>query len=330
MGNQKFDRSKKGGSTPDKGDYLRAGKDPEVMENVAEAEKKGGFRIRSRSLQRSVYAGIRRTFLKKITETMPELPEVEIIRRYCRDRVLHKKIEKILIQSRSLLKVSEGTFRRHIYRKTFQASKRHGKYLFLRSDDGYHLVLHFGMTGRIDYGRLSDKTPEHAIFTLILSEGHKFSYTSVRKFGFVTVVPDKQDFIESKGLGPDISDLDEKEFRKIFSGSRSMIKTAMMDQAKMAGLGNVYTDEILYQAGYHPETPMEDIDDDGLKKIFGKTKRVINRSIKAKASPERMPEGFLINRREEGAACGICTGKIKKIEVGGRSTYFCASHQEMV
>jgi formamidopyrimidine-DNA glycosylase len=102
-----------------------------------------------------------------------------------------------------------------------------------------------------------------------------------------------------------------------------------MNQKMLAGLGNIYTDEILFQARIHPKTPVGKLGEEKLRTMYERMRAVLARAIDAKADPGKMPRGFLLPHREEEDACPGCGGKVRKTTVSGRPSYFCPSCQSL-
>lgn len=258
---------------------------------------------------------------------MPELPDVEVYRGYLARTVLHKKITDVEINDKQILDASPKEIKKLKGRK-FEDVSRQGKYCFLRISDGRFLVLHFGMTGDVEYYK-DKKDPDKGQVIFTFSDGHKFAFINVRKLGKVYLKNSKEDFVEKKGIGPDSSSLSKKEFSEIMDSKRGSIKGALMDQKSLSGIGNIYGDEILYQAGIRPDRKMKDIGEKEISEIHKQTMAVFKAAIKAKARPEGMPKDYLLRgRREEGAKCGKDNGRIKRIKINGRSSYYCPKHQK--
>ena len=118
-------------------------------------------------------------------------------------------------------------------------------------------------------------------------------------------------------------------FRKILSGSRASIKGALMNQSLIAGLGNVYTDEILFQAGIHPKTKANELEEGDVKRLYRKMrKEVLPTVIDRRADPARFPEEYLTPCRKKGANCPRCGSELKQIKVSGRTAYLCPECQQ--
>ena len=106
-----------------------------------------------------------------------------------------------------------------------------------------------------------------------------------------------------------------------------MIKSTLMNQEILAGLGNVYVDEILYQAGIHPETKVDELSEDELSEIWDQIKRVIDVALDRQAKPEEFPDAFIIPQRHQKGRCPCCDQPLKNTKVSGRTTYFCPQRQ---
>ncbi|MFP3950004.1 MAG: Fpg/Nei family DNA glycosylase, partial [Candidatus Micrarchaeia archaeon] len=241
---------------------------------------------------------------------MPELPEVEEYCKYCSRVALGKRIETVKTGSRKVLEVSESTLRRHLLHNKLTSCTRRGKYLFMEISDGYVLSLHFGMSGYLDY--IKEEVPEHTHLALLFSSGMKLAYICPRKFGRVSIAESVDAFVEEKGLGPDALQISRKSFAEGIGGYGGSIKGALMDQGLVAGIGNVYSDEILYQEGLLPGRKASKLSRDELGKMHSTMKRILKTAIRHRGERKKFPDRYLAGRREEGSPCGICNGKIKK------------------
>ncbi|MDZ7795775.1 MAG: DNA-formamidopyrimidine glycosylase family protein [Candidatus Marinimicrobia bacterium] len=256
---------------------------------------------------------------------MPELPDVEVWRSYLAHTVMHKKITDIRMTGGRVFHSPQKDIM-SLKNRSFEDTSRHGKYCFLDTDSKKTLVLHFGMTGNVKYYRDEDD-PRHALLIVRFSDGHKFAFINIRKLGKVLVTEDKEKFIRENVPGPDALAISKKEFLKIMRAKRGKIKTALMDQKSIAGIGNIYADEILYHSGLDPGRKTGSLDEDSLKRIYEKMRSVLKTAVECKADVEKMPDNYLIKRRKKGLSCPQNKGKIKKRTIGGRSTYYCAEHQ---
>lgn len=263
---------------------------------------------------------------------MPEYPEVELNKQYINSTCLHREIGSIDLRTKMILE--NGTikdFEQHLAGHAFSSTHRHGKYLFLELDNGDWMVLHFGMTGDLKYFKDVEEEPDYVQLLIEFTNGYHLALIMPRKLGKVGYIPDLSDYIESKGLGPDVmaDDFDLETFLEILEGRRGMIKSALMNQEIMAGIGNVYSDEILFQARVHPKAKVNELDRRTLRRIFDCMKDVLNTLVETRIDRDQLPRNYLLPVRKEGEKCPYCQGEVKNIKVLGRSAYYCPSCQEM-
>lgn len=257
---------------------------------------------------------------------MPELPDVEIFKRYIESTSLHKRITGVHILSRDMVKgASVSEIKKLLDGERFETTARHGKNLFIQTGGQSWIMLHFGMTGFVKYFKNEDERPAHVRLLIDFSNGFYLAYDCQRKFGMISLTESPERFATEKKLGLDALDpaLDFEQFEKILSKTNSTIKTVLMNQNFLAGLGNVYSDEILYQAGIHPARKSGELDREEKKQIFFKMGHVLRKAIEAQADPARFPSSFLTPYRSAGKPCPKCEGSIEKKKIGGRTSYFC-------
>ncbi len=260
---------------------------------------------------------------------MPELPDVEVFRRYLDSTALGHEIKDVQIRSEGLIKdVTPQKLKKSLSDRTLEESRRHGKYCFVRLDSKDWLVMHFGMTGFFHYFKSGEQEPDHSGVLLHLENGHTLAYVSQRKLGRIGLVQDMREYIRERSLGPDALEIDKDSFIKILSRSGSMIKSALMRQENIAGIGNVYSDEILFQAGIHPKTQVKNLDQKTLSSLHQTTRRVLETAINKSADPSRLPSEFIIPRRGAENNCPKCSGKLQKIKVSGRTGWYCPGCQK--
>ncbi len=263
---------------------------------------------------------------------MPELPDVENFMRYLDATALHKRIDHVALTSEKIL---HGITRQKLVAALtgheLSRSHRHGKHLFAKLDDGTWLTLHFGMTGYLAYFKALADDPEHDRLRLDFDNGFHLAFVNQRLFGEVGLVEDIDAFVAEQKLGPDALGLDEDGFRVLLADRRGQIKSALMDQSLIAGLGNVYSDEILFQAGIHPKTHVGDLDDAAVHTLYTAMMNVLKVAIDKGAGSEQLfdnlPDDWLLPHREAGATCPRCGGEISAIKVSGRNAYVCPTCQ---
>src|SRR5215217_4013389 len=192
---------------------------------------------------------------------MPELPDVEVFKRYVNSTSLHQKIESVKVRNSKILGiVSASKLQSTLKGSRFQSTRRHGKNLFVELDDGW-LLMHFGMTGRLKYFKEMDQDPPHDRLLISFENQYHLAFDCQRMLGNVDLIEDLNEFIREKQLGPDLLELDSTTFQRCFEGRKGTVKSALMNQHVVAGVGNIYSDEILFHAGVHPGTEVQRIDD---------------------------------------------------------------------
>src|SRR5215217_3969875 len=197
---------------------------------------------------------------------MPELPDVEVFKRYLNAISLHQKIESVEVRNSKILGiVSASKLQSTLKGRMFESTRRHGKNLFVELDDGGWLLMHFGMTGRLKYFKDIDQDPPHDRLLISFENRYHLAFDCQRMLGKVDLIEDLEEFIGEKKLGPDLLELDYLCFRERFEGRKGAVKSALMNQQVVAGVGNIYSDEILFQARVHPVTEVGRLDDAALE-----------------------------------------------------------------
>lgn len=259
---------------------------------------------------------------------MPELPDVEVYRRYLETTSLHQPIRRVEVESPGVLANTSPTgLARAIRKRAFEAADRHGKYLFAGLSDGGWLVFHFGMTGFLRYFQGEDP-PGHTRCLISFDNDAHLAYVLPRKLGRIALADTRQDFIAEKQLGPDALAVDRDSFRQLAASHHGGVKAWLMNQSILAGIGNVYSDEILFQAGIHPLCKMEQLTPSHLDRLHNATTEVLSAAIDAEADPQKMPASFLLPRRRRGGRCPRCGGKVERLRAAGRSAWICPGCQQ--
>lgn len=260
---------------------------------------------------------------------MPELPDVEIYKQYFNATALHQRVECIHMKSSTLLvNTTPQGLGRALKHKKFRSTKRHGKYLFIELNPFGWLVMHFGMTGELKYFQQGQDKPNYAQLIIIFENGFHLAYISRRKLGQIALIDEPQQYLNMHSLGPDALNLSSAHFYELASKRRKNVKSWLMDQHIIAGIGNIYSDEILYQAKIHPKRTICDLDKLILKRLYQTIGTVLNTAIEASANPKKMPSTFLLSHRKQGNHCPECANPIEKIKVAGRSAWYCPQCQQ--
>ncbi|HVJ80154.1 MAG TPA: bifunctional DNA-formamidopyrimidine glycosylase/DNA-(apurinic or apyrimidinic site) lyase [Planctomycetia bacterium] len=274
---------------------------------------------------------------------MPELPEVETVVRKLRPRLLGARLDSLAHLS-PLLKLPRR-FKSDVVGRTLVAIERHGKWMFHRLDDGGTLVLHLGMSGRLGvYPADSPPLPHsHLRLAVRLADGSaaEFRFSDPRRFGFVgsfAPVAFAAEFGPEK-LGPDALDVSRQGLAEALAGSKRSIKSALMDQRTIAGIGNIYADEILFTAGIKPGARAGGLSPGRLDRLHPAVGDVLGRAIEANGTSvhtfvdvdgergEYQEKLFVYGR--EGKPCRICGAVVKgsRTLLAGRMTCWCPKCQ---
>jgi formamidopyrimidine-DNA glycosylase len=263
---------------------------------------------------------------------MPELPDVALYKRYLDATSLHRRIDRVRVADAGVLgDVPAQVLRETLPGRRFQSTRQHGKHLFVQveGDDDRWLLLHFGMTSFPKYFVQETSAPPHPRIVVHFGDGSALAYSSRRKLGEVDLVGRPEDTIALRGLGPDPLHprMDQETFRRLARGRSGVVKSLLMNQSVLAGIGNIYSDEMLFDVGLHPATPVEALDPGQVDDLHGSMLITLDLAIDRDADPRRMPRSGLLPYREAGASCPRCGGRIVRERVAGRMAYFCGQHQ---
>ncbi|MGC9344468.1 MAG: Fpg/Nei family DNA glycosylase [Bacteroidales bacterium] len=258
---------------------------------------------------------------------MPELPDVETFKRYADKNLSGHKLNGVEINDQKVLISSSDKMKKELKGNKINSFSRKGKYLYASvSKSDLFLLMHFGMTGYLKLYREEKNKPDNSPVIFELGNHSFLAFVNQRKFGEIGLIEDPGEYFKRKKLGPDALKIEKDEFIKLFEKKKGAIKPRLMDQSNICGLGNVYVDEILFQAEIHPEQDCNKLNEKNWEHIYSVMKRVLEITIKHQADPKEFPSHYLTYNRKEGRECEN-GNKIKKIEVGGRATYFCPGRQ---
>jgi formamidopyrimidine-DNA glycosylase len=259
---------------------------------------------------------------------MPELPDVELYKRRLDAHALHRKITRVVVSDARILgDLARKDFVARLTGNRLKGSRRHGKHLLVQLDRHGWLTMHFGMTGDLRYLEPPEPDPPYDRVRLDF-EGGSLAYVNRRMLGRVGLADDAAAFVAAEGLGPDALDptFDLAALSAALDGRRD-VKAMLMDQSLVAGIGNLYADEILFQARLHPKTPGRTVGKAKRKALFGKIREVLETAIDGGAGAEqfleRLPKGYLLPQRHEGGVCPRCRKKLATLKAAGRTTYYC-------
>ena len=260
---------------------------------------------------------------------MPELPEVETFRRYLDSTSLYQRITNVEVQDSYVLKrVSARELSRRLKGRRFENSHRHGKHLFVRASDKLWLRLHFGMTGSLEYLKHDDAAPKTARVIFGFGNSCRLAFDDQRKFGEVELVKDIDEFLRTRSVGPDALEISFAQFKATLGKHRGAVKAILLNQQLIAGIGNLYADEVLFRTRMHPATEAARLRDKDLKRLFRATRYVLEKAIALKTDFNRLPKSWLLTHREKRGRCPRCDRALKSATIGGRTSWFCAHCQK--
>jgi len=275
---------------------------------------------------------------------MPELPEVEVTRRGLLPHLPGCLVEKITWSDKNLrLPIPGKHLTAWIQGKKVRSIDRRAKFLLFRMAGGGTMVVHLGMTGKLALMPAGSPEAKHDHLCLLLDNGMELRLNDSRRFGSITVwSPDESGELEERfcarlGVEPLSDNFHADYLRQICKNKKQPVKTFLMDAKKVAGIGNIYANEILFASGVHPLTPVKNLSRLQWRKITASTGTILQQAIKCGGSTiadflgtSGNPGYFQLRFRvydREGKNCCRCTSRIRKIVVGGRATYFCPTCQ---
>ncbi len=269
---------------------------------------------------------------------MPELPEVETYRRYFEETSLHQPIADVYVQDTKLLTTDYDTLVSQLRNRQFIGTKRIGKNLFAQLDAPYWLHFHFGMTGDLAYFRDEEDTPRFARIVFKFANGFKLGFLCPRKFERIGIVADIDEYLLRKKINKDALEITVEELTRTLTKRKAPIKSVLLDQSTVAGIGNWIVDEVLFQAKIQPERIASQLTDNEVINIHTAMRLVIQTAIERQANYDDFPANFLIHARGWGrqgsestiGICPECGQPISIIKVGGRTTFFCADRQQKI
>ncbi|MGA1478671.1 MAG: bifunctional DNA-formamidopyrimidine glycosylase/DNA-(apurinic or apyrimidinic site) lyase [Candidatus Actinomarina sp.] len=266
---------------------------------------------------------------------MPELPEVESVRKSLTSVLIGQKLIKFKILDKRIGRFNSRT---PVLGSKLISINRKGKVIFL-DFLSFSIAIHLGMTGRV----MLNAKPNKFTHVILDFEKDKVNYQDVRKFGFIKVV----NKIELKqyllNLGPDSLNLKYLEKLEIIENSKRKkqnIKKFLLDQKNISGIGNIYCNEILYLSKIHPDTKVSNMSENEWKIIFINTKKVLNSAIKNNGTTLEDLSYFLPNgeygknqnflKIYQKDKCNFCKSKVDKIYIDKRATYICGKCQKLI
>ncbi len=288
---------------------------------------------------------------------MPELPEVQTTVNQLKNKVVGLKIKDVWTDFKGIVKKTTfSDFKRKIKNKEIKKVKRRAKNIIFDLSENFSLLIHLKLTGHLLYGEwerkneewqpqnkgpLEDKDNTYIHLIFFLNNKKMLALSNKRKFAKAEIWETEELKKELKNLGPEPLDKDFtfEKFKKVLENRRAKIKSALMNQKIIAGIGNIYSDEALWRSKIHPLKRATDLTEEELLSLYKATKEVLKKGIELggesisdyrnlkgeKGEFDRERKAY----RRKGEKCFRCREKIKRVRVGGRSAHFCPKCQKL-
>lgn len=287
---------------------------------------------------------------------MPELPEVETIKNDLKQKILKRRIKKVDLRLKKIVKSSQREFVLNLEKNNFQNIKRRGKLLiFYLSQKDKYLIIHLRMTGQLIYqkgkkitaGGHSDNSSitslpnKHTHLIFNFSDGSKLFFNDLRRFGVVKIVSEKEleKITNNFGAEPLDKSFSLKILKDLFENKKGNIKAFLLNQKYIAGIGNIYADEILFEAGVLPDRKINSLKVEEIKKIYQAVKKILKKAVKYRGTTfnnyldaDGKRGKFLklskVYGREKEKCLRCQKSIIQKTRIAGRGTRYCKRCQK--
>jgi formamidopyrimidine-DNA glycosylase len=272
---------------------------------------------------------------------MPEIAEVETVRNTLKGRILNKKITDVKVHYKNMIESDINTFAKDLINDEFIDIKRKGKWLIFETNNKY-LLSHLRMEGKFFIKDANEAKGKHEHVTIYFEDNTTLRYEDTRKFGRMNLVK-KEDLettesIAKQGFEPGDKNLTSSYLLDKFKNKRLPIKTVLLDQTIISGLGNIYVNEVMFYAKINPLKEAKNISKEECDLIVKGSDEIIREAIKMGGTTiksytsslgvtGRFQQNLKVHKRE-GEACLVCGTIINNIKIGGRSTYYCPKCQK--
>lgn len=271
---------------------------------------------------------------------MPEIAEVETVRNTLRKRILNKKIVDVKVHYKSMIESDINDFVEYLIGDEFIDIKRRGKWLIFETNNRY-LLSHLRMEGKFFIKDGQEAKGKHEHVTIYFDDGTTLRYEDTRKFGRMNLIKKEEltttQAIAKQGYEPGEKELTSDYLLEKFKNKKLPIKSVLLDQTIISGLGNIYVNEVMFYAKINPERSANSITRQECELIVKGADEIIKEAIKMGGTTiksytsslgvtGRFQQNLKVHKKE-GEPCVICKTPIKNIKIGGRSTYFCPKCQ---
>jgi formamidopyrimidine-DNA glycosylase len=274
---------------------------------------------------------------------MPELPEVETVARGLRKTILGRRIVSLTVGKSDFID-DAAALEKYLPGRTIKAVERYGKFMLLRlavsgdrSNIDAALLVHLGMTGNLAPSSAAQEWAKHTHVCMLLDDGRELRYSDPRRFGRMAYLSGKTLEAELERFGADPLEVGVEEFVERIRGRNARIKSLLLDQSVLRGVGNIYADESLWSAKIHPARRGARLSKAQAAKLHGVLQEILQKAIVMRGSSisdyldaEGQPGEYQRRHRaygREGESCHRCKAKIRRMMVAGRSSFFCPKCQ---
>lgn len=272
---------------------------------------------------------------------MPEIAEVETVRNVLKKSILHKKIIGVDIYYDKMIENDINEFKNCLINNEFIDIKRIGKWLIFELNN-YYMLSHLRMEGKYFIKDTKEEKAKHEHVIIHFEDNTDLRYHDTRKFGRMKIIPKEALYeteeIKKQGKEPGSSKLTATYLVAKFKNKKEPIKTALLDQTIISGLGNIYADEVLFASGIYPERKASTITLEEAEKIVKSSEKIIKKAMELGGTTIRSYtsslgvtghyQDYLCVHKRENCPCNTCGSNIIRIKVGGRSTYYCPKCQK--
>lgn len=276
---------------------------------------------------------------------MPELPEVETVVKGLRPLVENKVIVEVEIREKNMIGYPKNNiqkFKKELLNSKIEKVKRRGKYIIFELNNNKNMIIHLRMTGKLLVKEVKEFRDKHTHVIFTLADGQEIRFNNIRKFGRVYLIdkdkPEQAGSLAKLGPEPLSDKLTVSDFKKLFDGRRAIIKSLLLNQHFIAGIGNIYADEILFRAGIKPNRTADTLTEKEKEKIYYNMREILQKGIiyggtsfsdyvNAFGEKGSFQEKLRVHQRQ-GEKCLNCESEITKTKISGRSTYFCSQCQK--
>ena len=288
---------------------------------------------------------------------MPELPEVETIRQDLKQKILNKTISQIIVKKNKIIRNPIAFFQKNLLKNQFINIDRRGKLLiFLLKKPEIYLLIHLKMTGQLIYKikntiiagghpvpHQTESLPnKHTHVIISFNDKSKLFFNDLRQFGYLQLATKQQlkTILNKYGIEPLTKNFTFSSFKQIFTNKKTNLKNILLNQQIIAGIGNIYADEICFDAKIDPRTLAKNLPDSQIKNLFLSTQKIIKLAIKHRGTTTNnyrdgagkkgnFSQFLKVYGRTNQKCLGCHKTKIKKIKLAGRGTHYCQFCQKL-